>query len=139
MSLLANVFKRKPGGTLLGNALRKVVKTAAGYIPGVGPIVSQFVGNGTMMISQEEYDLKNLSDADYQAKYAKSKTGVVVPNAIPQPQVMTLEQTIDQIRAQNAKPSFMDSVKKAVTLPVVAIVGGMLAVMFIIIKTIKKK
>ncbi|WP_143306855.1 hypothetical protein [Chitinophaga vietnamensis] len=75
MSFLGNLFKRKPGGTFFGNLLRKTANTVAGAIPFVGGIASKIVGQGAMMISQEEADKRDLSDADYVAKYGQMKDG----------------------------------------------------------------
>lgn len=44
MSFLSNLFKRKPGGTVVGNLLRTVASTVTGGI----------LGNGAMMLKQEE-------------------------------------------------------------------------------------
>lgn len=49
MGFLKDLFKRKPGGTLLGNTLRGVTRSLTGGL----------LGNGALMISQEEYDRKN--------------------------------------------------------------------------------
>ncbi len=75
MSFLGNLFKRKPGGTVLGNILRKTANTVAGVIPFVGGVASKIVGQGAMMISQEDADKRDLSDADYVAKYGVLKDG----------------------------------------------------------------
>lgn len=69
MSFLGNLFKRKPGGTVIGNLLRTTAKTMTGG----------FLGNGTMMISQEDADKRDLSDAEFQAKYGKTKNNVILP------------------------------------------------------------
>ncbi|PSL43412.1 hypothetical protein CLV51_108101 [Chitinophaga niastensis] len=79
MSFLGNLFKRKPGGTLLGNILRKTGSTVAGIIPFVGGVASKIVGQGAMMISQEDADKRDMSDSDYQAKYGVQKDGRAIP------------------------------------------------------------
>lgn len=79
MGFLKNIFKRKPGGTFVGNLLRKTANTVAGAIPFVGGIASKIVGQGAMMISQEEADKRDLSDEDYYNKYGQYKDGRVKP------------------------------------------------------------
>ncbi|MEZ2445928.1 hypothetical protein AB6805_29640 [Chitinophaga sp. RCC_12] len=79
MSFLGNLFKRKPGGTVLGNILRKTGSTVAGIIPFVGGVASKIVGQGAMMISQEDADKRDLSDADFMAKYGVQKDGRPIP------------------------------------------------------------
>jgi len=41
---LKNVFKKKEGGTKIGNFLRGAAETATAFIPGVGPIISKGIG-----------------------------------------------------------------------------------------------
>lgn len=67
MGLFKNIFKRKPGGTFVGNMIRGAVKNV--------PVVGGFLGNGQMMISEEDADKRDLSDADFEAKYGKKKDG----------------------------------------------------------------
>lgn len=73
MSFISKLFKRKPGGTVIGNLIRGVANTASGGV----------LGNGQMMITQQDADKRDLSDADYQAKYGQTKDGAIVPGAIP--------------------------------------------------------
>lgn len=79
MGFLSNIFKRKPGGTFVGNLLRKTANTVAGAIPFVGGIASKVVGQGAMMITQEQADKRDLSDEDYYNKYGQYKDGRVKP------------------------------------------------------------
>lgn len=79
MAFLGGLFNRKPGGTFFGNLIRGVAKTAVGVVPGVGGALSNVIGNGAMMISQEDADKRDLSEADYQAKYGKKKDGTAIP------------------------------------------------------------
>ena len=69
MAFLGGLFKRKPGGTLIGNLFRKVANAATGGI----------LGNGAGMITQEEADARDLNDYDFFAKYGYNKPGAVNP------------------------------------------------------------
>lgn len=75
MSFLGNIFKRKPGGTFFGNLIRGAVKAV--------PVVGGALGNGGMMISQQDADKRDMSDADYAAKYGVQKDGKA-PSVVPQ-------------------------------------------------------
>lgn len=132
MGGIKELFKKKPGGTFLGNALRGVVKAAAGAIPVVGGTVAQMVGNGVM--TQEEYDLKNLSDSDYQSKYGITKTGAKAPQVSEiQPQIQTIEQRIEELK-KAAQPSFLGIIKQKYLLPAIAALVGLVALVFVINK-----
>lgn len=76
MSFISNLFKKKPGGTAIGNLFRKAANTATGGI----------LGNGANMITQQEYDKKNITDAEYEMKYGLTKTGQYVNNQPPNEQ-----------------------------------------------------
>ena len=65
MSLLS-IFKRKPGGTMVGNLFRKAA----------GMATQGILGNGNMMISQTDSDKRDLSDADFEQKYNAKKSDV---------------------------------------------------------------
>jgi hypothetical protein len=139
MAGIKGLFKRKPGGTVFGNALRGIVKAAAGAVPFIGPSLSQAVGNGAMMISQEEYDLRNLPDAEYQAKYGTTKTGAVVPSITQtQPQIMTVEQRIDQLKAQNATPGLFQTIREKYLVPAIGAVVALVALVVYFITKRKK-
>jgi|GEM_PF-3373675 len=66
MSLLSSIFKKKAGGTLIGNLIR----TVSGGITGPAP-------------TQYDIDVKDLSDADFALKYGTDKRGVPVQGATP--------------------------------------------------------
>lgn len=63
MGLFSKLFSRRPGGTAVGNILRTVANKATGGV----------LGTGAMMITQEEYDRKHLTDFEYYTKYGKNK------------------------------------------------------------------
>jgi hypothetical protein len=69
------LFKRKPGGTLVGNLIRGAVKAI--------PVVGGYLGNGGMMISQQDADKRDMSDSEYRAKYGVEKDGRPV-SVVPQ-------------------------------------------------------
>lgn len=126
------LFKRKPGGTLIGNLLRGVAKNATGGA----------LGNGAMMISQEDADRRDLSDNDFSAKYGKTKTGVVLgtpanPN-ITSPEQSLTNSTKEQI-AKAEKETYWKLAKKYWYYPVgMLIVGLSLGIMAGIQYTKKK-
>jgi hypothetical protein len=91
MAFLGGLFKRKPGGTMLGNLIRGAANKASGGV----------LGNGSMMITQDQADLRDLTDADYVAKYGKTKTGVLMPKVVPNSNIYSVEQQKD-IAAANA-------------------------------------
>lgn len=74
MSFFSNLFKRKPGGTFVGNLIRGAVKSV--------PVVGGLLGNGAMMISQVDADKRDLSDADFEAKYNATKSNVASDGSI---------------------------------------------------------
>lgn len=75
MSFLSNLFKRKVGGTAVGNALRVF---AGAYTGGA-------MGNGRMMITDLEADKRDLSEADFVTKYGMTKA-LAVPGTLPKSQ-----------------------------------------------------
>ncbi|SKA21249.1 hypothetical protein, partial [Sediminibacterium ginsengisoli] len=92
MGFLDGIFKPLPGGTEIGNTLRKVAYEVSGGV----------LGNGSAKITQVDYDLTNLSDSEYLAKYGKTKAGVVDPTVTPNPDIYAVDQ---QIRGGINKPS----------------------------------
>lgn len=68
MAFLSNIFKQKPGGTMLGNLIRATASKATNGV----------LGNGAGVISQEDFDKKTLSDVEFYNRYAKTKNGVVL-------------------------------------------------------------
>jgi len=81
MGFLSGLFKKKAGGTMVGNLLRGVVNKATNGI----------LGNGAGIINQEQEDILYLPDTDFIAKYGYTKaviqkqmeTGVAPPPLIP--------------------------------------------------------
>jgi hypothetical protein len=65
MGLFKGLFKRKVGGTFLGNLVRGVTNKVSGGV----------LGNGGMMITQEDADKRDLSEDAYLQKYGITKTG----------------------------------------------------------------
>ncbi|MBO9731165.1 MAG: hypothetical protein J7623_21180 [Chitinophaga sp.] len=113
MSFLGNLFKRKPGGTFMGNLLRKTANTVAGAIPFVGGIASKIVGQGAMMISQEEADKRDLSDADYMTKYGQQKDGRPIPVFNPAGQTLLATAAGGAVAGANAAVSGLEAQKAA--------------------------
>lgn len=68
MAFLSTVFKKKPGGTMVGNLLRTTANRASGGV----------LGNGASIISQEDFDKNTLTDLEFYNRYAKTKNGVVL-------------------------------------------------------------
>lgn len=77
MGWLSDIFKRKPGGTAVGNILRSLSSS----------LTDGKLGSGANMISQQEYDYKNLSDSDFARRYGYNKAGVRV--GVPDPSFRT--------------------------------------------------
>src|SRR4051794_30840046 len=106
MSFLGGIFDRKPGGTFVGNLLRTASSAATGGV----------LGQGTQMISQQQYDSIHLSDADFVAKYGVTKSGAppvptigasvtgAINNAIH-----PVEQGINPLTGQPYSPSIFSS------------------------------
>lgn len=69
MSLLSKIFKKKAGGTLIGNLFRSVT----GGITGPAP-------------TQYDIDMKDLNDADFAKKYGTDKRGVPIEGVTPSAQ-----------------------------------------------------
>lgn len=68
MSFISNIFKKKPGGTTVGNLIRGVASKAT----------SGALGNGAGIITQEFFDKTQLTDIEFYNKYAKTKNGVAL-------------------------------------------------------------
>lgn len=102
LTFLGGLFKRKPGGTFFGNLLRKTAGAATGGI----------LGNGAMMISQEDADKRDLSDSDYIAKYGMTKAGAVIPTIQPQRQILPVQQQLDNSLKQQFDKAKEDTKKK---------------------------
>ena len=92
MSFIDDLFAPKVGGNETGNLIRKFVHEN----------VSPLLGNGRGIINQQQYDLKNLSDSDYSAKYAETKTGLKVAGVIPNSDIMDIKQKQEQLSAKQA-------------------------------------
>jgi hypothetical protein len=97
-----DLFKRQVGGTKLGNIIRDIANKESGGV----------IGNGAMMISVKEYDLKNLSESDYIAKYAKTKTGVPVAGVNPNLEIASVEMQIKDSANNVNKDLILVNVKK---------------------------
>lgn len=95
MGFFEDIFgEALPEGTPAGNLLRKALNETTGGV----------LGNGAAKISQIDYDLQKLTDQEYIAKYGKTKAGIPVPNVVPNPEIMAVDQ---QLRTGvNAKSGF---------------------------------
>ena len=91
MSLTA-IFKKVPGGTAIGNQLRDLFHN-----------VSPLLGNGAAIISQEQYDMENLSDELFAKKYGYTKNRVSTGQK-PDKSIKTQEQIkLELANKQNDK------------------------------------
>lgn len=72
MSFLKDLFKRKPGGTFVGNSLRTL---SSAYTGGA-------MGSGRMMITELDADKRDLNDTDFFTKYGRSKA-LAYPGTLP--------------------------------------------------------
>jgi hypothetical protein len=82
MSFLTDLFQRKPGGTAAGNFLRGIVSV----------VTNGNMGTGAGMITQEQADIRDLTDSEFIAKYAKTKRGVPVAGVTPNPNIKSQDQ-----------------------------------------------
>lgn len=73
MGFLTGLFKKKVGGTVVGNLLRGVVNTAS----------KGLLGTGAGILTQEQSDKETMTDAAFLAKYGYNKQGVAPPSATP--------------------------------------------------------
>lgn len=62
-NIFTSLFGRKVGGTAVGNLIRNAASAATGGV----------LGQGNMLITQEEYDRKHLTDSEYFIKYSTQK------------------------------------------------------------------
>jgi hypothetical protein len=106
MSLLSKIFKKKAGGTLIGNLFRSVT----GGITGPAP-------------TQYDIDLKDLNDADFAKKYGTDKRGVPIEGVTPSAQQLDNQ---NKNKEQDKKQKWWqkDAVKWA---------GGILAGLLVIV------
>lgn len=113
---LKDLFKRKPGGTFVGNLLRGAANKASGGV----------LGNGAMMITQEQADIRDLSNDAYIAKYGKTKEGVIVAPQSVNNQIASVDQRFDAAGKPVLKEAAKPIWKKALSALVsgLAIAGG---------------
>lgn len=116
MSFLSKLFKKKPGGTFVGNLIRTVV----------GKKSSGAVGNGAMLEqpqeTQAEYDARMLQAAG--AGLAAAQNAAIYNQGVPaQP-------------LQAVQNGFLTQTVKTNLLP---IVGGLIAIILAIVLIFKKK
>ncbi|MBN8863274.1 MAG: hypothetical protein J0H92_07880 [Sphingobacteriales bacterium] len=112
MSLLSKIFKKKAGGTLIGNLFRSVT----GGITGPAP-------------TQYDIDLKELNDADFAKKYGTDKRGVPIDGVTPTPQQQQNLNAAGSPTPAGAKQSFWQ--KKWVKVTGIAI-GSLLLITLIV-------
>jgi hypothetical protein len=67
-----DIFTRQPGGTDAGNLLRAVSSDLSGGL----------LGQGDMLISQQEYDARHMSDAEFLVKYGVARSTIPLTGAV---------------------------------------------------------
>ena len=105
MGFLGGLFKKKAGGTMVGNLLRGVANKATNGI----------LGNGAGIINQEQEDILYLPDTDFIAKYGYTKaviqkqmeTGVAPPVLLPTANISPAKS--NQVETEKVK--LMDKIK----------------------------
>lgn len=121
MAFLKNLFKRKPGGTFVGNLIRGAANKFSGGL----------LGNGAMMIKPDETP----QQAD--TRLIKSVgSGVAAFDNMASQSVRTDEVT--QTVTEKLKSGAETQKKPALALIVGGVVGG-LAVIFLLFKTLFKR
>lgn len=100
MGFFEDLFQRKPGGTLVGNIFRQVSSQSTDGV----------LGQGANLMTWAEYDLLNMSDADYVAKYGAQKNGQIVAGVVPNPDIKTLYQKQQEIQTGQATASKNQSI-----------------------------
>lgn len=116
---LKKLFKRKPGGTMVGNLLRAGVRTATGGI----------LGNGALMISKEEYEAKNRGEKtsnEREKNYLLETAGAGLAGIDNKEKTNTM---IDKIKQGGAKSMMY----------VAGVVVGIIGLVFIAKKIFSKK
>lgn len=108
MSLLSSIFKKKAGGTLIGNLFR----TVTGGITGPAP-------------TQYDIDLKELNDADFALKYGTDKRGVPIVGTTPTTQQ---QQAYNAATGTDTASKAKEFFKKKWVKVTGAILGGLLLV-----------
>lgn len=73
MGFLGGLFKKKPGGTFVGNLFRKATNAVSGGL----------FGTGASKAAQDANDLANLSEDAYKKKYGMSKQDGSIRSGIP--------------------------------------------------------
>lgn len=94
MSLLKGILNQVPGGTTIGNSIRDIMNQ-----------VSPLLGNGANMITQEAYDMKNLSDDLFAKKYGYTKEGVKT-GLPPDKSIKTQEQRALELANKQANKGY---------------------------------
>lgn len=106
---LKKLFKRKPGGTVLGNLVRGAVRTATGGI----------LGNGALMISKEQYDAKNRGENvsnEREKQYLMESTGAA----------------LNGINNKDKVNTIVDKIKQGGVKSIAYVVGGIIAIVGVI-------
>ncbi len=100
MGFFDDLLQRKPGGTLVGNIFRQVASQSTDGV----------LGQGANLMTWAEYDLLNMSEADYVAKYGTHKNGQIVPGVVPNPDIKTAYQRQQEIQNGQVQTSKAQSV-----------------------------
>lgn len=132
-----NVFKRKPGGTLLGNVLRGFVKKI--------PVVGAFMGDGAMLISQQDADKRDSKGSDFVPAVlndaGKSAVGATIAGAAENYRLNPATSKITGAQNLLGPAPYIDGALNASTkkysLVAGAVVGG-LVILALIVKMFKK-
>jgi hypothetical protein len=136
MSLFTSLFKRKVGGTFLGNLVRGVVKKI--------PVVGSLLGNGAMMITKEQAAARDAGEHIPQLTDAvKAQVGAGLAGAYEN--IVALQQSNSTpLTATPANPlapytggAIAATSKKYGV--IAAVVGGVAVLVLIIVKLFKRK
>lgn len=98
MSFLKGILNQVPGGTTIGNGIRNIFNQ-----------VSPLLGNGANLITQEAYDMKNLSDDLFAKKYGYTKEGVKT-GLPPDSSIKTQEQRALELANKQANKGYFTTV-----------------------------
>lgn len=138
MGLFKSIFRRKPGGTMLGNIFRGVAKA----IPIAGPLL----GNGGMMITAEQAAERAAKEAAGQTANlpilndaAKAQIGAGVAGAYES--IVALGQPQGVYNPANPLAPYQAGAKDSIVKKygiVAGIVAGALVLVLVIVKMFKK-
>jgi len=127
---LKNVFKKKEGGTKIGNFLRGAAETATAFIPGVGPILSKSIGKAND-VYEKVRDKKLAVSSSVSVPQKNQENNLTVSGGD------SSQSTIRAVSSSDGN-KIMDKIKALPMAAKIGIVGSLIAGIIVLINKSKK-